>query len=137
MKNGLNEKQHQTMIDLLMSGKSIDEVSIWMNVYPEYVEKYWVELKNEAKGTHKIDYLEPTQVMSNDPVRGSKHIDWVEPDFVDDVIDPYKGMSDLELESVDLKELRKYVKANLVSTLAPNSKQEHVIKAYKEFSEVK
>lgn len=105
-KQGLTKDKHELMLELCKT-HTIEEVSDWLNVYPSYIKKHI-----------NVDHVQT-------PV-----VDVVDED-VD--VDPYAHMTDDELNDVSLKELRDYVKSNLVPTLAHTSSRVNVIRAYKEY----
>lgn len=40
MKQGLHERDHATMLVLIEQGKTVDEISVWLNVTPSYIEPH-------------------------------------------------------------------------------------------------
>jgi predicted transcriptional regulator len=102
MRNALPANKHKEMIDLLEQGYTVDVVSNWLGVIPEYVSQYSKDI---------ISITDET--------------------LEEDVIDPYKDFEPEDFLVTDIKQFRKYVQDNIDCTLLSNSKLSHILSVYK------
>ena len=113
-RTGLNKKENTNMLELIKEGYTAKEISNMMNVLEVYVitnQEAMQEAQNGALDETLVESNTNTPIVDNTTVEAK-----------------YASMTDEELNTTPLKELRQFVKDNIDSTIANNSTRAKVIK---------